>query len=215
LILPPLAWVVMRLGSIVGYLYLRSWPTRNLPYYDHRYDYLAGSSNWYWQERGVLGAKTIPPGDNVLDHNVVGGRGHVANSVCEQLAYRRPRPQPPLFQSSGHQPESLAVGSALLERCGLLVGTDARPGLSPASERMPRSPISSRSVAGAQAGSAALCLARPSPIVFTVLAVVVDGALETFVEADCGVPAQDGLRLGAVSNVVPDLDRFGGRREWD
>jgi len=56
-----------RFGSLVGYLYLRSWPTRNLPFYDHRYDYLEGPSNWYWQERGVVGAKTIPSGGKVLD----------------------------------------------------------------------------------------------------------------------------------------------------
>lgn len=67
MILPPLAWVATRLGSLVGYLYLRSWPTRNLPFYDHRFDYLEGPSNWYWQERGVLGAKTIPSGGKVLD----------------------------------------------------------------------------------------------------------------------------------------------------
>jgi ubiquinone/menaquinone biosynthesis C-methylase UbiE len=66
-ILPPLAWVVTRLGSLVGYLYLRSWPTRNLPFFDHRYDHLEGPSNWNWQERGVFGAKTIPSGGKVLD----------------------------------------------------------------------------------------------------------------------------------------------------
>lgn len=57
----------MRFGSLVGYLYLRSWPTRNLPFYDHRYDYLQGPWNWNWQERGVIAAKTIPPGGKVLD----------------------------------------------------------------------------------------------------------------------------------------------------
>ena len=59
--------MLSRLGSLVGYLYLRSWPTRNLPFYDHRYDHLEGPSNWYWQERGVFGAKVIPTGGKVLD----------------------------------------------------------------------------------------------------------------------------------------------------
>lgn len=67
MILPPLSWVALRLGSLVGYLYLRSWPTRNLPYFDHRYDFLQGPSNWNWQERGVLAARTIPMGGRVLD----------------------------------------------------------------------------------------------------------------------------------------------------
>ncbi len=67
LILPPLAWITLRVGSLVGYLYLRSWPTRNLPYFDHRYDFLQGPSNWYWQERGVFGARVIPPQGKVLD----------------------------------------------------------------------------------------------------------------------------------------------------
>jgi ubiquinone/menaquinone biosynthesis C-methylase UbiE len=67
IVLPPLAWVLVRAGELVGYLYLRSWPTRHLPYFDHRYDFLRGPSNWYWQERGIQGVKLIPTQGKVLD----------------------------------------------------------------------------------------------------------------------------------------------------
>lgn len=67
LLLPPIGAASLAMSRFIGYLYVRSWPTRDLTFYDHRFDHLSGPRNWYWQERGVFGARVIPAGGTVLD----------------------------------------------------------------------------------------------------------------------------------------------------
>ncbi|MBI5151389.1 MAG: class I SAM-dependent methyltransferase [Candidatus Pacebacteria bacterium] len=51
----------------VGYVYTQGWSFFHVSWYDHRFDFLRGPSNWYWTERGVLGNYHIPFDGEVLD----------------------------------------------------------------------------------------------------------------------------------------------------
>jgi SAM-dependent methyltransferase len=61
------ARIVFLQGRLVSWLFCRLMPILGVTWFDHRFDHLRGPSNWYWSERGVLGAQLICSGDTVLD----------------------------------------------------------------------------------------------------------------------------------------------------
>jgi len=56
-----------RIGEGVAQFYDQAIHQGKQPWYDHRYDWLAGPSRWTRWERAVYGARDILPGDRVLD----------------------------------------------------------------------------------------------------------------------------------------------------
>lgn len=58
---------LLKLAAEVGETYTGSWGSLNQPWYDHRYDWARGPTNWMWMERGIFGMQCIQEGDQVLD----------------------------------------------------------------------------------------------------------------------------------------------------
>jgi 2-polyprenyl-3-methyl-5-hydroxy-6-metoxy-1,4-benzoquinol methylase len=61
------ASIVLRMARFIALAYTNLWGSFDLPWFDHRFDWLRGPENWVWNERGIYGAKIIRPGDKVLD----------------------------------------------------------------------------------------------------------------------------------------------------
>lgn len=57
----------LQFAKKIGNTYTREWGEKNLPWFDHRYEWARGPSNWIWMERGILGHFCIESGDRVLD----------------------------------------------------------------------------------------------------------------------------------------------------
>ena len=67
LLLPPVGAAFFRLAAVVEMLYRRSWPTRDITYYDQRFAHLAGPGTWRAVERGIIGASFLRPHSRLLD----------------------------------------------------------------------------------------------------------------------------------------------------
>lgn len=62
-----LSSIYISIGHFIGWLYTKWWGQSRLHYFDHHFDHLRAPNYIYWQERGILGNRTIPQDGVVLD----------------------------------------------------------------------------------------------------------------------------------------------------